>query len=101
MKRKLKILTIAAFLVIAPLLIFAQPPSEPPHPGDPGQPGGGTPVGAPIGDGVFILLTLAVAYGGPCCSMCAGGCKRCFPCIVIHREFISGAVIIHVNGIGL
>jgi len=62
MKRNLKVLTIAVFLVIAPLLMFAQP-----HPN-----GGAAPTGtnqkvgegAPIGDGVFILLTLALGYAG-------------------------------------
>ena len=64
MKHTIKILIIAAFL-IAPLLMFAQ---DPPHPGgDPtvgGTPVGGAPAGAPIGNGTFILLTLAAAYAG-------------------------------------
>ena len=66
MKHNLKILIIAAFLAIAPVLMFAQ---APPHPGgDPstvgGTPVGGTPAGAPVGNGTFILLTLAAAYAG-------------------------------------
>jgi hypothetical protein len=64
MKRNLKILAISAFLVIAPLLMFAQ---APPHPNNGGTaPGtGNTPVGgsAPLDDGVFILASLAIAYG--------------------------------------
>ena len=64
MKRNLKILIISAFLVITPLLMIAQ---APPHVGqDPptGTPVDGTPAGAPIGSGTFILLTLAMAYAG-------------------------------------
>jgi len=64
MKRNLKIVLIAAFLVTAPVLIFAQP-----HPNGGNNPNaGGTtnnPVGpsAPIGNGTLILLALAAAYG--------------------------------------
>ena len=66
MKRNLKIFAISAFLVIAPLLMFAQ---NPPHPNDGNGapntgPGGNKPVGtSPVGDGVYILVTLAIAYG--------------------------------------
>ncbi len=65
MKRNFKILTISRFSGHCTLmLMFAQ---NPPHPGDPTTTGGttvgGTPAGAPIGDGIFILITLAVAYG--------------------------------------
>ena len=64
MKRNLKIFAISAFLVIAPLLMFAQ---SPPHPNNGGTaPGpGNKPVGggAPIEDGVYILATLVIAYG--------------------------------------
>ncbi len=64
MKRNLKIFALSAFLVIAPLLMFAQ---VPPHPNNGGAApsGGNTPVGggAPVGDGVYILATLALAYG--------------------------------------
>ena len=63
MKRNLKVLTIAVFLVIAPLMMFAQP-----HPNGGNAPGAGNEKvgaeGAPIGDGVFILLTLALGYAG-------------------------------------
>jgi hypothetical protein len=62
MKHYFKILTIAVFLAIAPLLTFAQ---SPPHPngGNNPVPGTNAPVGASVGDGVFILLTFAIAYG--------------------------------------
>ena len=66
MKRNLKIFAISAFLVITPLLIFAQFPPHPnnggtaPTPGNGNHPVGG---GAPIEDGVYILATLAIAYG--------------------------------------
>jgi len=62
MKRYLKIQIIIAFLVTAPLLIFAQP-----HPNGGNAPGPGNhPVGgsAPIGNGTFILITLVIAYAG-------------------------------------
>ncbi len=64
MKRNIKIFVIAAFLVTAPLLMFAQP-----HPNGGNAPNvGGTnnPVGpsAPIGNGTFLLLTLSMAYAG-------------------------------------
>jgi hypothetical protein len=66
MKRNLKILIIAAFLVTVPLLMFAQPPH--PNGGNNPNPGTNTPVGnapaAPVGNGTFILLTLALAYAG-------------------------------------
>ena len=55
-------------MAIAPVIMFAQ---KPPHPNDGGNPegtgtevGGGPPAGAPVGNGTFILLTLAVAYAG-------------------------------------
>ena len=56
-------------MAIAPIIMLA----DPPHPGDGpgGDPtnggtpvGGGPPAGAPVGNGTFILLTLAVAYAG-------------------------------------
>ena len=66
MKLNFKILLIAAFLVITPLLMFAQTgdTGAPPHPSDGGTIVGGDPppAGAPIGNGTFILLTLAAAY---------------------------------------
>ena len=64
MKRNILVTVIAAFLITAPLLMFAQP-----HPNggfSPNASGGPTnnPVGpsAPIGNGTLILLTLAMAY---------------------------------------
>jgi hypothetical protein len=55
-------------LIFFPLFIinmFADPP-DPPGPGGPpignGVPVGGN-TGAPIGDGIAILLTLSIAYG--------------------------------------
>jgi hypothetical protein len=63
MKRRLKILTIAAFLAIAPMLMFAQTPPDPPDGGGGGGNPGGPPVGAPVGDGIYLLAALAFAYG--------------------------------------
>jgi hypothetical protein len=59
MKPTFKILIIAAFLAISPLLSYAQPPhvGDTPPTGDPVGP-----AGAPIGNGTLILLTLAAAY---------------------------------------
>jgi hypothetical protein len=62
MKRNLKTLLIAAFLITVPLFMFAQ---VPPLPGDTPPAGtevGGTGAGAPVGNGTFILLTLAAAF---------------------------------------
>ena len=70
MKRSFKILIITAIMAIAPIIMLAD---DPPHPGagTGGNPegsgtevGGGPPAGAPVGNGTFILLTLAVAYAG-------------------------------------
>jgi hypothetical protein len=53
------------FLPLFIMNIFADPP-DPPGPGGPpignGVPVGGN-TGAPIGDGIAILLTLSIAYG--------------------------------------
>jgi hypothetical protein len=60
MKRNLKILFITALLFIAPLFMFGQ---NPPLPGDDPVDGQEVPsAGAPVGNGTFILITLAVAY---------------------------------------
>jgi hypothetical protein len=62
MKRNFKTLTIAAFLVMAPVFMFAQP-----HPNGGAAPtGSNQPVGpsAPIGSGTLILMVLAAAYAG-------------------------------------
>jgi len=61
MKQHLKILAIAAILAVAPLLMFAQVPPDPPGGGGGGNPGG-PPVGAPVGNGIYILSALALAY---------------------------------------
>jgi hypothetical protein len=63
MKRNIRILLIAAFIVIAPLLMFAQ---VPPHPNGGNAPGNGNgPVGggAPVGSGLIILIAMGAAYG--------------------------------------
>jgi hypothetical protein len=62
MKQQLKILTIAAFLAIAPMLMFAQNPPDPPSGGGTGGNPNGPPVGAPVGNGIYILSALAFAY---------------------------------------
>ena len=64
MKMNFRIIIIAALLVTAPLIMLAQPP----HPNGGIAPGpGNTPVGgttgAPISDGVALLLSLGAAYG--------------------------------------
>ena len=60
MKRNIKTFFIAALLLTAPLFMSAQ---TPPLPGD--NPPVGTEVGgvgAPVGNGTFILLALAAAF---------------------------------------
>jgi hypothetical protein len=47
------------FTLLPTVLTFADPPG-PPNPGNPGS--GGTPVGAPIDDGITILLALGIGY---------------------------------------
>jgi len=63
MKKIRAFIALAAFIAI-PLLTLAQGP--PPPPGQPGAPGtsGETPVGAPIGGGLGILLAMGLGYGG-------------------------------------
>ena len=60
MKHNFKILFIAALLVSAPLFMFAQTPPMPDTP--PAGTEVGSPAGAPIGNGTYILLALAAAY---------------------------------------
>ena len=63
MKKLIRTLVIAIFLMAAPLFIFAQ---NPPHPGGGSGPGtGNVPVGggAPIDGGLSIMLLLGAAYG--------------------------------------
>lgn len=70
MKHNFKILLIAAFLAFAPIFLFAAKDNPPPHPQqgtdtsnpNPGDGPGGPAVGAPIGNGTYILLTLALVY---------------------------------------
>jgi hypothetical protein len=62
MKRNFKILLIATLLITAPIFMLAQTPPLPDETPDEGTEVGG-PAGAPIGNGTFILLTLAAAYG--------------------------------------
>jgi hypothetical protein len=59
MKPNFKILIIAAFLALAPLLTYAPPPHVGQNPPEGGPVG---PAGAPIGNGTVILLTLSAAY---------------------------------------
>ena len=64
MKMNFRIIIIAVFLMTAPLIMLAQPP----HPNGGNTPGpGNTPVGgtqgAPINDGVALLLSFSAAYG--------------------------------------
>ena len=67
MKRKFKIILTAAFLQIIPLIMLAQ---APPHPNGGSVPETGSghgPVGsgdvAPVGNGLYILIALVLAYG--------------------------------------
>jgi hypothetical protein len=59
------LITQLIFLPLFIINIFADPP-DPPGPGGPpignGVPVGGN-TGAPIGDGLAVLLTLSIAYG--------------------------------------
>jgi hypothetical protein len=57
-----KIVLFATFTLLPGLLTFADPPN-PPGPGGNPVTGGGTPVGAPIDDGMTILLALGIGYG--------------------------------------
>ena len=65
MKNSVRRIFLVAQLILVPLFmtgIFADPPG-PPGPVGPPAGGGGLPVGGPVGDGIYILLTLAVTYG--------------------------------------
>ena len=68
MKRIFRILTIAIFVLVFPILIQAQGLLR--HPNDGSRPGGGNhpvgwtpPTGAPIDGGLSIMLLLAFGYG--------------------------------------
>ena len=62
MKKIFATIALALFLSL-PLISLSDPPPPPGQTGG-GQGGGQVPVGAPIGDGVGILLVLGAAYGG-------------------------------------
>jgi hypothetical protein len=70
MKKSLLRISLIALTFLIPVLIssvLADPPGPPGPGGDPGTGGGvpvgGGPVGGPVGDGICILLSLAIAYG--------------------------------------
>jgi hypothetical protein len=66
MKKSLLRIFLIVQLIVVPLFItgiFADAPAPPPPGGTPVGAGGGTPVGAPIDDGICILLALGIAYG--------------------------------------
>jgi hypothetical protein len=59
-------LLLLLFLIFIPALasiVFADPPGPPGPGGDPSGGGGGLPVGAPIDNGILLLLALGVFYG--------------------------------------
>jgi len=63
MKKAIRTIIIAAFLITSPLLMMAQ---TPPHPNGGSGPGSGnTPVGggAPLGGGIVMLMVMGAAYG--------------------------------------
>lgn len=64
MKKVIKSIFVSALILIPAITnyILADPPS-PPGPGGSPSTHGGTPVGAPIDNGIFILLILGVIYG--------------------------------------
>jgi hypothetical protein len=62
MKKLRNLILILSLVTIPALSLLADNPSPPPPGGDPGS-NGGTPVGAPIDGGVFILLAMGAAYG--------------------------------------
>ena len=72
MKRNFRILLVTAYLIAAPLIMFAQ---SPPNPNGGSNPGSGnlpvgstggennTPTGAPVGNGIYAMLAMGIAYG--------------------------------------
>jgi hypothetical protein len=64
MKKTIKRLIVFTFILIPAFTnyVLADPPS-PPGPGGSPSGHGGTPVGAPIDNGIIILLALGVIYG--------------------------------------
>ncbi|MEI6750139.1 MAG: hypothetical protein WCM93_13355 [Bacteroidota bacterium] len=65
MKRHFIVLIITAFLLITPILMFAQAPPHPNGGAAPGAVTNNTPVGggAPVGSGTMLLIGLAGLYG--------------------------------------
>ncbi len=70
MKRRLQRILLTAQLILLPLfiaIVTADPPGPPPPGGNPGNKGGyrvgDNPAGAPVEDGVSILLSLGITYG--------------------------------------
>jgi hypothetical protein len=64
--RRLGLLTLLTLLPLFLTFVYGDPPGPPNPGGDPfggGTPVGGGPVGGPLGDGLGILLTLALVYG--------------------------------------
>lgn len=65
MNKVLQRVVLIVQLILLPLLItgvFADPPGPPGPGGDPSG-NGGVPVGAPIDNGILVLLVLGIAYG--------------------------------------
>lgn len=62
MKNLIKNAIFSMMLMIFPIINLMADPPSPPSPG--GTPvGTGTPVGAPIDNGVFVLIVLGIIYG--------------------------------------
>jgi hypothetical protein len=65
MKKSIQRIYFLAQLILMPFFIegvFADPPG-PPGPGGPPGDNGGVPVGAPIDNGIVVLIALGIAYG--------------------------------------
>ncbi len=63
MKKAIRTIIIATFLITSPLFMLAQ---NPPHPNGGSEPGtGNVPVGggAPLGGGLVMLIAMGTAYG--------------------------------------
>lgn len=60
--KKLHVKNLAAILLVMLSDVLIADPPEPPNPG--GNPGGGgVPVGAPVDDGLIVLLIMGVLFG--------------------------------------
>ena len=64
MKKVTRSIIVFALMIFPAIsnLVLGDPPA-PPNPGGSPVTGGGTPVGAPIDNGILILLALGVIYG--------------------------------------